>query len=234
MANRNFTSQKLFSFHAMLVQLDCIFAVAAADAGGLGITGLKGGGVQNVFMHTSQTPGKNAGFTNPNPAAGLIQVQLQDSYYYLYDFSYSIHSPVTGSALNVHTAATLTIGHAYQIVTVGTTTTAEWVTIGLPVGVTPAVGASFVAKAATTGGSHTGTVKAIGVSGITAVELVGAPNLELNPANQNVNGGGIVLLQTLAPTDASTTTLIPTAIPDTSVVRLRFSLSNSSVHVQGD
>src|ERR1700722_13005671 len=76
--------------------VECNFIVDAANGNGLGIRSLKSNGyIQNVFMHTSSTPGTNNGYTNPNPAVGLILVQFKNNFnYYLGGFSGFV-SPTT-------------------------------------------------------------------------------------------------------------------------------------------
>lgn len=105
----------LYSYGGQPVLIDCNFTVDATNANG--VTGLKGQGVKNVYMHTSTTP--SAG--NPNPAAGYALIQLESNYNrYLGNFS-SLSSPVTGSALPIDASdAALTAGIPYVITSVGT------------------------------------------------------------------------------------------------------------------
>lgn len=227
MANRRFESQFLFSFHAMQVQLDCSFTVAPADTAGNGVTGQVGGGIKKVFMHTSATPATGS----PNPAVGYIYVQLHDPFYNLYSHEVGFQSPVTGSGIAINGASSLTLGVPYVILTLGTTTAAEWLAVGVPAGVTPAVGVTFFAKATSAGGAHTGTVKAVGISGISSVELCGTP--ALSPANPVQNGGGILIFQCLAPTSSSVTTAVPTAPAVGTIIRLKLVVSNSSILIKG-
>lgn len=101
------------------ILVDCSFTVAVADSGGLGITGLKGNLVRNVFMHTSSTPGRGPnGYLNPNPASGFALVQLKNNYFKYLSHLADVRPPVTGSGVAINGSA-LTIGSAYQIVTVG-------------------------------------------------------------------------------------------------------------------
>lgn len=223
-----FPNNKLYQYEVKPALLSCNFVVDVANGNGLGIRSLKGAGIANVFMHTSSTPGAGVGgLVNPNPANGIIVVQLQNSYQrYLAGFSGQV-SPVTGSNLTSTTNHT-----AYVITSLGTATVAQWVAAGLPVGIAPALGAAFVARATgTIGGSA--TVKAVAVSGIQLIEVIGDPNASLTNSNLYQNGGGQVVLQCLGATDASTTTLIAKAPADGSVVSLSFLLSNSSVTVAG-
>ncbi|MES1988074.1 MAG: hypothetical protein V4440_08605, partial [Pseudomonadota bacterium] len=142
MANRRFT-QFNYSLHTMPVWLDCSFTVDDSNANG--ITGLVGPGIQAVYMHTATTP--SAG--NPNPAAGIAIVQFQDNYFKSYHLVGGQVSPASGSSILVASAGTVATT-TYQITILGTTTTAGWQSLGLPVGITPAVGVPFVATATTT------------------------------------------------------------------------------------
>lgn len=110
---------RIYSYAGQPVLIDCNFVVTPTN--GLGITALKGQGVENVFMHTSTTPSRGPnGYLNPNPAVGLAWVQLSSNYNrYLGAFSGSI-SPVTGSGINIDSvSAALTIGQPYVISSVG-------------------------------------------------------------------------------------------------------------------
>jgi len=113
---------------------------------------------------TYQAPG------NPNPGAGIIIVNLQDCYNrYLYG-SAGFGSPVSGTPLT-----SVTANSTYVIVSVGSTTLAQWQAVGLPKGITPAVGVVFIASSTgAIGGS--GAVEASIFSGVDHVELLGDPN----------------------------------------------------------
>lgn len=219
----------LFSNLVGPVKVDCQFVVAVADTGGLGITSLKSNGyVQNVYMHTSATPATGS----PNPASGIVMVRLKNNFNKCIGLQASIQAPVTGSEISISGSSVLTAGQVYQITTLGTTTQAQWVTAGLPAGFTPALGQSFVSKIAG-GGTGTGKVKALSVSGIQVAELMGNANLELNNSNIHLNAGAVVIAQLLGATGAGTTTLIPKAPADGSVINLSLYFDNSSVTVDG-
>lgn len=232
MANRRFT-QFFYTLHNKPTLIDCNFVVAATN--GAGITSLKGPGVQNVFMHTSTTPAAGS----PNPANGYIYVQLQDNYNYFYGFNSSLASPNSGSNIAVTSgAAALTVGQLYVITVVGTTTAAQWVTLGVPIGTTAAVGVSFIA-ASTGVGAGTGQVQlpaAVG-SGIQHIELVGDPNLSIKSQSATIAGqtnGSYLTFQCLGSTDADTTTLIAKAPAAGTKISLQLYFSNSSIVVQGE
>lgn len=202
-------------------EVDLQFTVNAADSGGLGVTGLKSNGwVRYVFMHTSGTPGVVDGLTNPNPATGQGIIQLKQNFNAFLGLKSSLQSPVTGG-----TVTSLTNHVAYQINSLGTTTTAQWVTAGLPVGITPAVGVAFVAiTTASLGGS--GNVKALSQSGVLSVEVLGNTSLATN-TNIATNGGQYILFQFLS---AASTVTNPT---DLTVVNFSLLFDRSSVTVDG-
>lgn len=228
MANRRYTSQFLYQFEAMPVLLSCNFIVDSANGNGLGIRSLKGEGVHAVYMHTSSTP--LAG--NPNPASGLIMVQFSDPYARSLMGGRSIGSPLD-------TSVTSTTNHAAQVITsLGTATLAQWQAVGLPLGVVPALGVSFIATAsATIGGSA--TVAPVKSSNIVNIEFVGdasldsAQNMIKTPSTGSLlqaigqTTGGYQILRCV---DSSGALATPT---DGTVIALSFLLSNSSVQVKG-
>lgn len=166
-------------------------------------------------MHSSTTSSAPA-----NPASGIILIQLADNFAKNLQLRYSVVAPVTGSGINVSGSSVLTVGAPYSILTVGTTTQAQWQAVGLPLGLVPAVGQTFLSKV-TGGGTGTGTVKAVGNSAVQRIEFCGDPNLTIAPFDSlsNVNGSWLVL-QCLAATDASTTTVIPTAPTTGTIIKL--------------
>lgn len=190
MANRRF-EQFFYTLHNYPVLLDCQFTVAQSDAAGLGITGLRGPGIQSVFMNTSATvAGAAAG--NPLPQAGNIIVKLQDNYTRYYGGFERVDAPNTGSDLT-----TLSVGVVYAISVLGASTLVQWQAAGLPVGIVPAVGAAFVAKANIAGG---GMAKAIGNSNIDSIEGCGNPQITLKSTLANragIQSGSYVIFQCL-------------------------------------
>lgn len=232
MANRRFT-QFYNTLHNRPAQIDCKFTVASTDSGGLGITGLKGPGISNVFMHTSSTPAGG----NPNPATGIILVELEDNYNQYYFGGAQMRSPQSGSNISISTGSSLTAHAPYVITALGNTTTAQWNTVGVPVGTAPAVGISFLAAA--TSGSGTGVVqapKATG-SGTLAVEIIGSASLTCTSQAGGILGSGCgayLMFQCLSATNSSTTTLVATNPADGTVIHMSFVFSNSFIQVQGD
>lgn len=166
---------------------------------GLGVTSVKSNGyVRNVFMHTSTTPAANQGYTNPNPLAGFALIQFYNNFNYYLNGLAQFRSPVTGS-IKIDNSA-LTAGQAYIISTLGNSTTAQWQAVGLPVGVTPAVGVSFIATAVGAGANtSTSRVSTPTSSGIYGVEVVGVPDT-MYSSTITTNGGAWLLLQFLVPT----------------------------------
>jgi len=203
MANRRFT-QFHYTMHAKPVLIDCNFAVGSSGA--VGTT--KGPGVSSIT----------------HLGTGAYKIKLQDNYYKFYGLRWWIKSPVTGGSVG---AASLVASTIYEITSVGST---DWNAVGLPSGISAAAGMSFMASGA---GSGTGTAKAIGVSGINTVEVVGDPNLQLGPIGVN-NQGAIIIVQCLGPTDATTTTQIPKDPASGSILGLELYLSDSSVVVQSE
>lgn len=110
---------KFYSMLSKPVLVDCNFVVDSTNGNGLGIRSLKGQGVQNVFMHTSSTPGKGPnGYLNPNPASGYALIQLAYNYKRYYGGASGFAAPTTGSNLAINASA-LTIGTPYIITSVG-------------------------------------------------------------------------------------------------------------------
>lgn len=218
MANRNFASGgKIYSMHTMPVLLDCNFVVDSTNGNGLGIRNLKGPAISNVYMNTSSTPAAG----NPNPAAGIIIVQLADNYNRSFSGFNSIVSPLSGTPLTSTTANT-----TYVIVSLGTTTLAQWQAAGVPSGFTPAIGLSFTAIATgAIGGTGAVEITATAGSGITNIETVGDPNTTIS--NSNYQTGAQIILQCYA-------SGTKTAPANGSVISLGMYLSNSSVMVQGE
>lgn len=171
MANRYF-EQFLFGFNRMLTILPGRVSIGASGA----TSNLQGGGIYSITHLTT----------------GTYLVTLEDNYNkFLYaDFNF-ITTAVTGGAITAGSFVTNTL---YQIVTVGTT---NYNLVGLPTNIVAAPGMTFVATGA---GSGTGTVKAIALSGIIDVEIVGDPNLTISPTPSttiNTSPAGSFIIQTL-------------------------------------
>ncbi len=236
MANRNFSNGgKIFMMESKPVMVTMNFIVDSSDSAGLGIRSLKGATVQNVFMHTSATPGAgnsnpstpNVTVTNPNPAAGTIVIQLQDNYNKILDFNTSMISPNSGSSLLVASAG-LTAGIAYVITILGNTTTAAWHTLGVPAGITPAVGVAFIAAHTSAVGTGAVQISAATGSGVATIEGLGLPNLLTAPApSANQGFGAEVILQARDYAGAIA------APADGTIIAITLMMSDSTVTVMG-
>ena len=165
---------------------NCLFNVLSSSPSG--VSGLSGSqnaagvaDIANVFMHSSA-----AGGGNPNPAVGLILVEFSRAFAGLVSFAGQIYQGLTGSPILVTSA--LTLGKAYVITAVGTTTAAQWQSLGLQAGAVPAVGATFVCTS-TTPVTGTGAVQLTQASGADDIQGVGSPSATLN-----VTGGGTLVL----------------------------------------
>lgn len=84
-----------------------------------------------------------------------------------------------------------------------TTLAADWQHVGLPPGLTPTVGQSFIATA-TGGALGSGTTISPGVSGISSIEVIGDPNTSINNSSIATNGGAWLLVQFLGSSLAGT------------------------------
>jgi hypothetical protein len=94
-----------YSNIVMPQEIDVSFAVTATN--GLGVTSVKSNGwVERVFMHTSTTPTATLGVTNPNPASGIVLLQLKQNFNVFLGMSYSFQAPQTGSAVTTTVANT--------------------------------------------------------------------------------------------------------------------------------
>jgi len=210
------------------ISLDCNFIVDSANGNGLGIRSLKSNGyIRNVFMHTSASPGSNKGALNPNPAVGYALIQFENNFnYYLGGYNGFV-SPLSSTGL------TSTTQHSpYVITSIGSTTLAQFQAAGLPQGLVPTVGQSFIAIATgSLGGS--GTLGAPGLPTTLSVSIVGDPNASISNSSIAANGGAYLLVQFAAPTNSSTTTLVAAAPADGSVVGMNFKFDGSSVTIDG-
>jgi hypothetical protein len=156
---------------------------------------------------------------SPNPAPGYIVINLANNYNaYLGGFSGFV-SPLSGSNIT----SGLTVGVPYVITSLGSSTAAQWQTAGLSSTITPALGASFIAKATSVAGG--GAVQAVlaGGSGINHMEVIGDAN-QMNSNNPSSSGKQIIV----ACYSASGTVTAPA---NGSVIGMAFYLNDSSVPV---
>lgn len=212
------------SIYANICKLEEVylnFVVDSTNGNGLGIRSLKSNGyVENVFMHTSATPGSNLGHLNPNPAVGFAQIQFKNNFNkYLGGFSGAV-SPLSGTPLTAVVAGT-----AYVIVSLGTATLAQWNAVGVTPGLVPSVGMAFIATAsATIGGAA--AVEVPTASGIDHLEVVGDPNQSISNSAISKNAGAIVIVQFLLGATV-------TQPANGSVIGMTFCFDGSSVSVDG-
>lgn len=226
MSNRR-NIQFTYNPHNKLTVLDCNFIVDSANGNGFGVRSLdKGGRIASVFMATSQTPGKAAdGLVNPNPASGVICVALQDNYN---DYRFGTAGwvvPLSGTPISISGSSVLTRGAAYVIVSLGSSTQANWVTAGLSPFIKAAVGVSFIASG-TGGFTGTGQVEAQKSTGagITDIEVLGDANLMNNIQGGSTLGFGVGMQLILLCYNGTTLT----APADGTVIGLSFFLNDSA------
>lgn len=178
---------------------------------------------------------------SPNPAAGLLMVQLGENYFRDYGGFSGFVSPLSGSSISISGSSVMTVGNVYVITSLGTSTQANWVAVGLPSSVQAAVGIAFIASV-TGSGTGTGTVQAPSITGVLTIEGIGDNNAAfanaLASSFGSVNGSSgrrpFLYYQILGATNSTTTTLIPKAPANGSVVSLKFYLSNSSIKIKGE
>ena len=205
------------------VKIFCNFVVDSTNGNGLGIRSLKSNGyVENVFMHTTVTPGVGTGgFVNPNPNAGYILAQMKNNFNYYLGGTAGFVSPVSGTPLT-----SVTAGLVYVIVSLGTTTLAQWQAKGVPAGETPAVGLAFVATATgAIGGTGAVEVPATAGSGITNVEVFGDSKLSNTSSIAQYSGMRIM--------SVCFKNGVITAPADGSVCSMTFEFDASSVTIDG-
>lgn len=160
---------------------------------------------------------------SPNPAAGYIMVKLADNYNRSFSGFNAIVSPISGTPLT-----SVTVGLAYTIVSLGTTTLAQWQAAGLPAGFTPAVGVSFIAiMTGAIGGTGAVEVPATAGSNITNIETVGDPNVSIAGFTPAGPTGAYVILRCLKNAAIQ-------APANESVISLGLYLSDSAIQVAGE
>lgn len=233
MANRFFSNAgHFYAPHIMPVLLDCNFIIDHANGNGLGVRSLKGPGIAQVFGNTNQTPAVFNGITNNMPA-GYFQIFLSDNYNRYFGGFSGFVSQLSGSSILVASAGVVT-GTVYVITIVGTTTAAGWQSLGLSVGITPAVGVAFVASATATA-TGTGAVQVANAngSGVGNLEVIGDPNTTIAPVGVGA-GNPYIIVRSVGPTNSSTTTPIAKAPADNATLGMSFYMSNSSVLVSGE
>ncbi len=163
------------------------------------------------------------------PGPGVIVVQFEDNFNRSITGIKAIASPTSGISTKVDNSA-LTQGIAYIITTLGDSTAAQWRALGVPSGVTPAVGVSFIAASVGAGANtSTSRVMAAVTSNITTIETVGDPNTTIAPDPTKNQGFGAQFI--LECRNNSGAVAAPV---DGTVISLAFLLNNSGVTVQGE
>ena len=223
MSNRR-DIQFTYNPHNKATILDCSFIVDSANGNGLGQRSLKNSGrIASVFMHTSAPL---AGSGNPNPAVGVIVVNLQDNYNrYLGGYSGMV-SALSGSPIS----SGMTVGAPYIIVSLSASTPAQWQAAGLSANLVPAVGVAFIAAATSVAGGGLVEAPAGAGSGIDHIEVLGDANLMNNagayqlgstPVQTPPGEGMMFLLQCYK-------NGVPTSPADGTVIGLNFYMNNSA------
>lgn len=208
MANRNFPSQRQFSFHLLPVKLDFSMSVTGSS-GALGATANPGLGITSITRLS----------------AGIYQLQLQDNYAGFLDASFDVKANYGATAAASAAAA----GTVYRITSVGTTPQAQWVAAGLPSGLTAATGQVFLAAAAASAATGTGNIAAVSASNIIGVSIIGAVTPMLSNQPFNAGSGGYVTFGCVAPTAASAATPVFTDPAANTVITGSIFLNNSAV-----
>lgn len=223
MANSNWSNAgHFYAPQVKPVLLNCSFVVN--DGQPDGVLNLKGPGVSAVYMYSTSPSA-----ANPVPSNGGIVVKLAQNFQrYLGGFA-QVTAPLSGSDIQLDSGS-LSQGESYVITSLGTTTTtANWVAAGLPVGVTPAVGAAFVCTAAGATGTGLGDaqVKSMVGSQIMSIEVIGDPTQTI--AGQSPSGptGAQLIFKCW---DSAGAQIAPV---NGTKISLSFYLSDSSITVQG-
>lgn len=208
MANRNYPQSRLYTNHFMPVSIDAKIAIGATGAPS--IASGDGYGIASITRM----------------AAGQYRIQLQDNFAKLLQFKATLQSPASGTPV---AGGAFSVGVVYKIISLGTTTQAQWEAAGVPSGITAAAGVVF--KAATVG-AGTGSVQTLVSSGINSVELLGSSSNMLNsaPLGQTIpNLGGYVDFQCMGPTGAALTAPIATDPVSGSAIFIEIVANNSQI-----
>jgi hypothetical protein len=224
MANRNWASGgKQYSMHVSPVMIDCNFVVDNTQPSG--ISSLKGPCVSQVLMHSA------AATPSMTLQDGTILVCLSDNYNGVFNvIQPSIVLAATGSDVKIDNSA-MTAGVPYRISVVGNASLAKWQSIGLPAGVTPAIGVSFIASSnGGSGNALTSRVQAaITTSTVASIQLAADPNLTAAPSpSANLGYGAYMILQCR---DFAGALVAPA---NGTKIALQMYMSNSSIQVAGE
>ncbi len=181
-----------------------------------GIKDLVGGaGIKNIYMPSSgDTPYFNQ--------AGILIVQMEDNYSRFISVNAQAQPKNDGSTIAVNDEDNWNSGELYVIKTLGDLTAEQWHTLGVPAGITPAVGVSFLARSDVFVGATTSEVTDIyaQTSKIAYLEILGDPNLSVNPNRDLQDYGAEVICQFRPKTGDETA---ESHIPDGTVIHLQLS-----------
>lgn len=190
---------------------------------GAGVTSLKSNGyLEYAFMHTSTTPSSVNGHLNPNPPNGFLLMSIRNN---AFNSFVGVRGSVVATPTSTGTTST-TANSPFVITALGSATAAQWLAVGLPAGMTAAVGQSFIATATQAiGGSA--TVGVPGVSNVGAISIVGDPTVMVGNSNIAQNSGAQIMLLLQ---DFAGAAVAPTAA---SIIRLELVYDGSSVTIDG-
>jgi hypothetical protein len=159
---------------------------------------------------------------------GVYQVKFSQGFPAIVSYDSHVYGGPTGSTVAAGAFAT---GTLYQITTLGTTTQAQWVAAGVDPDYTAVVGTPFVATSA---GVGSGTVTAIGSSGIQQVEVARVATSMLANLTPSLKRGGLtsgasLIFRTIGATSSSVTTPIAIDPASGSAIGLKVWFRNSSI-----
>lgn len=182
----------------------CNFIVDKTNGNGLGIRSLKSSGqgapdIKSVFMATSATPDAKNPFVSGG--AGLIVVEFAQKFLGYITGTAGFVAQLSGSSVNVTSG--LSVGQPYTVTALGTTTLANWQTLGYLGSALPTIGATFIAITASAG-SGTGTVQTLLATGPSTQGLYGI--YPVGDPNQTIIGSSSLVLGIFGATAAGTTT----------------------------
>lgn len=170
---------------------------------------------------------------NPSAPAGIFSFTASGTTTVTLVSTALPQGPVAGAPAD----GAIATGFTFAVVD-SSTNLQDWQGVGLPLGITPSVGASFIATATgySTQGGSTGLVVAPGVSGIQSFEVVGDPNASLSPIPMGGSGhvGGWVMVQFTGATSSSVTTPIAAAPAAGSICGMSFVVEAGSILIAGE
>lgn len=168
------------------------------------------------------TLANNTGITSVTRlAAGQYKIKFADNYNKFLGMDSNVLSDTSGSSVLL---ASLNPTSVYQITVLGSATAAQWITAGVPVGTTAAVGVVFLCAATSAGASS--ACELIATTGIQTIEVAGDPNKTISSSPV---GTGYIVITTMIATDATHTALIAGDPTQGSTLQLSFYFNDSSL-----